>query len=273
MSPSNRNSALVLASGARYHAGYLRYTDTMTPHLVSTNVETRGFCSTTPQNYWMENIYDRSSKICRTLQIGEHGSEQKFGMAEEQRGEIVRRLLSAGKLPRESFVAVHPFSGWSYKNWPAERFVSMIEVLGDETNMEFVILCSTEDIPSLGVFEGLRGSNHRVRLFPSNDLCETAVLLGEASLFVGNDSGPLHLASALGVRTIGLFGAASPTLTGPRDRQTRFVFHPVECSPCGMQVCVRPHDSCMGLITVREVVDAVRLELDTAVAHRRAAHA
>ncbi len=270
MSPSNRNASLVLASGAPYMAGYLAHAKTMTPHLTASKIDTRGFLSADVQGYWMENIYERSFKICRALHICDKGRDEMFTVRADLREEIRDRLQCCGILPRGRFVVVHPFSGWAFKNWPPARFVSLMEALGD---VQFVVLCAENERGALQVFESLAAQTRRVRLFASGDLVETAVLLQEASLLVGNDSGPLHLAAMLGTRVIGLYGAASPLLTAPRTPDSTYLFHPVECSPCPMRTCFRAQHRCMELLTVEEVVETVRSVLGAAAEQEFAPHA
>jgi heptosyltransferase-2 len=112
----------------------------------------------------------------------------------------------------------------------------------------------------------------RVRFFPSADILKTAALLRDADLFIGNDSGPLHLAALLEVPLIGLFGPASPELTAPLSARGSFLYHQVACSPCSQTVCIMPDNSCMRRITPEDVLTAVAEELERASGHRSARH-
>ena len=87
----------------------------------------------------------------------------------------------------------------------------------------------------------------------SSDMLDVALLMNEASLVVGNDSGPLHLAAALGIPTVGMYGPASPALTGPLNSRGLYLYHKVECSPCDQRMCIRPENPCMGLHEVDQV--------------------
>jgi len=93
------------------------------------------------------------------------------------------------------------------------------------------------------------------------DLIEMANVIARADLFIGCDSGPIHLATFLGVRSIGLYGPAAPELTRPvwsNSVMFRGLYHPVDCSPCDQRRCVRPGATCMGLISVGEVAETAK---------------
>jgi len=92
---------------------------------------------------------------------------------------------------------------------------------------------------------------------------QIAYLFENAKLMIGNDSGPLHLASAMETRTISFFGPETPVLYGPRGEGHIVFFKNINCSPCinvhqGKTVkCYRDKPKCMESITVQEVIDAV----------------
>lgn len=80
-----------------------------------------------------------------------------------------------------------------------------------------------------------------------------------SALFLSNDSGAMHVASALGVPTVAVFGATNPLTTGPAGRLTQIVRHPVECSPCLLRECPIDH-RCMTSIS-HEIVSKSAIDL------------
>ena len=66
---------------------------------------------------------------------------------------------------------------------------------------------------------------------------EWAALLDRADLFIGVDSGALHVAAALGTQVVGLYGPSDPNITGPQGLGHLVVRHPVDCSPCFRRTC------------------------------------
>lgn len=119
---------------------------------------------------------------------------------------------------KERKVIIHPGASKRERAWPVERFLRVAEDLaGKGLEVQFV---SGE--PICGV---------RALVQPS--LREFAELLRNCALFVGNDSGPLHLAQQCGAAVVGIYGPGDPMITGPRSiTPSRVVYHGYPCSPC-----------------------------------------
>jgi len=92
-------------------------------------------------------------------------------------------------------------------------------------------------------------------------LPELCALLAEARLFVGCDSGPMHLAAALGTPVVALFGPADPRRTGPYGAGHRVVRVPPSCAPCNRRTCNAPRHACMEDIEVEHVLAQARSAL------------
>jgi heptosyltransferase-2 len=86
------------------------------------------------------------------------------------------------------------------------------------------------------------------------NLSDAIALIARCDLFITNDSGLMHVAGALGVPTVAIFGSTNPKTTYPLGERISLIRKPVDCSPCLKQEC--PTDfRCMNLVTVDEVVD------------------
>lgn len=94
---------------------------------------------------------------------------------------------------------------------------------------------------------------------------ESAAALGQAELFLGHDSGPMHLAAAVGTRCVAVFAARNiPRVWFPRGEQHRVIYHAVDCMGCRLETCIVERKKCITSITVAEVADAVRAMLQPA---------
>jgi heptosyltransferase-2 len=82
-------------------------------------------------------------------------------------------------------------------------------------------------------------------------------VLAECFLMVTNDSGPMHIAAALGTPTVAIFGSTDERVTGPFGPKARIVKHPVDCSPCLLRECPIDH-RCMTRVTVDDVCRAAQ---------------
>ncbi len=90
------------------------------------------------------------------------------------------------------------------------------------------------------------------------DLGEAISLIKKCDLFITNDSGLMHVAAALDVPLIAIFGSTNPITTGPRSQKSKIVRIPIECSPCLKPECPKGHLKCMSEIDVDMVFDVVK---------------
>ncbi len=91
---------------------------------------------------------------------------------------------------------------------------------------------------------------------------ESAAAFARARVFVGHDSGPMHLAAAVQTPCVAIFAARNkPRVWFPNGSQHRVVYHKVECWGCGLETCIVEKKRCLTSITVDEVMAEVRAEL------------
>jgi ADP-heptose:LPS heptosyltransferase len=92
---------------------------------------------------------------------------------------------------------------------------------------------------------------------------ESAAALARAQLFVGHDSGPMHLAAAVGTPCVAIFAARNiPRQWFPYGRQHRVLYHPVTCAGCGLETCVVERKRCLTSISVDEALEVVSAMMD-----------
>jgi heptosyltransferase-2 len=169
--------------------------------------------------------------------------------------ERARALLEReGWNGRASLVGVHPGATNSRaKIWSATRFGEVMEKLAAATGARVVILGGASEGALAREVEAAL-DEPPIMLQGKTSLGELMGVLSELSLFLSNDSGPMHLAAALGVPTLAVFGPTDPSETGPLGSRARFVREPVECSPCLFRDCPIDH-RCMDRIGVDRVYE------------------
>ena len=142
----------------------------------------------------------------RRVHTAEHLASAMFWMG-VPRTEIPRAKLSAEPSPLTGAYAVfHPFASISEKTWPAKHFIAVAEHLRDKAGLEPVFLAGPSDDSSAFV---------KFRRYQSLPLDQVKSLVAGAQLFVGNDSGPAHIAAAYGVPVVVLFGPSDPVHWAP----------------------------------------------------------
>jgi heptosyltransferase-2 len=160
---------------------------------------------------------------------------------------------------KTALVGVHPgATGSRAKIWSPTRFGEVMGRLAAERGARAVILGgASESALAREVAAAL--DEPALQLQGKTSLGELIGVLSELTLFLSNDSGPMHLAAALGVSTLAVFGPTDPTETGPLGPRARYVREPVECSPCLYRDCPIDH-RCMERVTVsRAYEEATRL--------------
>ena len=270
MSPSRSNALVTLLSGATIKAGYLDYSNSLTPFLGAHKVELFGR-NASSMIYERENIARRSEKVLQVLGIPLQGKISTLPLKKRQHEKLVSLLKEQGALPPGRYVVVHPFSGWEYRSWQLDNYVALANRASGELGLTVLVACEGRNRSQLK--EAFVTRSPGVQLFSTDSAAELAVALKDASLFVGNDSGPLHLAAILGVPSVGIFGPASPALTGPSRGVVEYLYRPVPCAPCDQRRCIRPQDPCMHQYSVNEVLTCMEKTLKLAVTHDAVAHA
>jgi heptosyltransferase-2 len=139
------------------------------------------------------------------------------------------------------------------KRWPVEHFVAVARHFIATRKAKIVLLGAPGDVPIAEEFtRQLPGVEDRVG---KTSLAQFMAALVSARLVLCNDSGAMHLASALGVPTLAIFGSTEPLLTGPMGARSRALRHHVPCSPCFLREC--PIDfACMMSITPEMAIAA-----------------
>lgn len=144
----------------------------------------------------------------------------------------------------EGYVVISPGAEYGgAKVWPAARFERVAAMLSRRTGRRIVVVGSKgEEIAGDEILENA-GSGRNLSGRCSVD--ELLSILRGASLVIGNDSGPAHIAAAMGRPTVAIFGSTSPSWTAPRGRAVEIVTTDAECSPCFERECPHGEPRCM----------------------------
>lgn len=199
-----------------------------------------------------EHEIDRCRRLVQALGAPDCGRQPEFPLSPDDRIQAERLLAPLG-WAHAPLVGIHPGASRATRRWPPERFAALADALVAETGARVLLLGGPADRP---VADAVRA---RLRA-PALDLAGRttlgglAALLARLDLFVGNDSGPAHLAAALDVPSLILWGSADPGRWAPPERsRLRVLLQPVPCRPCGYDQCP------IGLPCLREISVAAAL--------------
>jgi heptosyltransferase III len=153
--------------------------------------------------------------VNRTVHTAEHLASAFFALGVPPQ-EVPRAQLFANESPiKGRYAALHPFASASEKQWPAERFCEVARYL-KLWNIKPVFLAGPQDDPSaFSAHQIFRGT-----------LSDLQAVLSKAAIFLGNDSGPAHLAAAFGIPSVVLFSTSNPAIWGPWRTDSEIVVAP-----------------------------------------------
>ncbi|MET0554365.1 MAG: lipopolysaccharide heptosyltransferase II [Vicinamibacteria bacterium] len=169
--------------------------------------------------------------------------------------EAALRLLGSGP-----WVGLNPGAAYgAAKRWPAARFAATGDALAERTGARVVVLGTASERPLADAVAAAMRHPARV-LAGETRLSELVGVLSHLQLLVTNDSGPMHVASALGTPVVAVFGPTDERETAPAGPgRKRIAREPVPCAPCGLRACPIDH-ACMRRVSA-EGVAALALEL------------
>jgi heptosyltransferase-2 len=179
----------------------------------------------------------------------------QLSVPQSEKGAAQERLVSLGLDLNRPLVVMSP--GATYgpaKRWPATRFAQLAGVFQNQRDAEILIIGSageTEIAASIAF-----GMDRKPAVLTGQTtLTQLLGLINQAALVISNDTGPMHLANALGVPVVGIFGPTDPAVTGPFEQPSRAVKKDVPCWPCSYRKCPYDH-RCMMTIETADVLGA-----------------
>jgi len=188
--------------------------------------------------------------------------EIRIAVTEVDRQKARERLSTAGARPDAARIAFAPGAAYgSAKCWDPERYAALADQLIATFDADVIFFGAPQESEMAARIAG--GMRRRaINLVGATNIGELPALLSSCRLFIGNDSGAMHVAGAVGVPVIGIFGPTDPDGTRPMTPQFSLIREPVECSPCFLRKCPIDH-RCMTRISVERVFDAARISMES----------
>jgi heptosyltransferase-2 len=220
------------------------------------DTDARGFLLTRPVKRTDEilRVHQTEYYLGMLMALGfkSRGKDVKLKLQEKEIL-LAKEILQKRNIPEDSLI-IGMAPGATYgpaKRWYPERFANVADRLIERFSASVLLFGSPGDHDiAQKVQESARSS--LINLAGETTLREAISLIARCRLFVTNDSGLMHVAGALGVPTVAIFGSTNPLTTSPVGRKSVVITKNAPCSPCLKEIC--PTDfSCMDLITVDEV--------------------
>jgi 3-deoxy-D-manno-octulosonic-acid transferase/heptosyltransferase-1 len=212
-----------------------------------------------------QHAIDRSLLLLKHIGVPAAALRYGIPVSAQQESEAAGLLRACGVQDEDRMVAINPMARWPTKLWDARSFAALADRLEGE-GICVVFTGGPQDGPALDEIGGFMTRRHR-RLDGKTSLNQLAALYRRAQVVVTTDSGPMHLAAAVGTPVVALFGPTAPWRTGPYGPTHVVLRADLSCSPCFKKQCLTTayeERACMKRLTVEQVAHAVMEKLGAA---------
>jgi heptosyltransferase-3 len=218
---------------------------------------------------WEGNLEPEAARLCRNIaELGdghlEDATSWDLHLSPEEHA-AAAKAIGEEALQQEA-IAVSVGTKVQAKDWGKANWRALLEAIATEFPGRALLLAGAPEESSASDFAA--GGWRECGGGPVVNLCgkltprESAAAFARARIFVGHDSGPMHLSASVGTPVVAIFAARNiPRQWFPFGKMHRVLYHRVECWGCGLETCVEQRKKCLMSITVEEVMVEVRAAL------------
>lgn len=232
------------------------------PIRVGTSVSGRGMLLTTSfKDDTTVHEVRRYLRVLQLLDVDAVSDVLEFWHTDADRQFVERLLDSEGVSPQDRLIAVNLGTTWKTKQWDVANFAEVIRQVGYLAPETRIVLTGS---PAEEPFtEGVSASLPIVNLVGKTSILQLGALLERCEVCLTCDSGPMHIAAAVGTPTVALFGPTDPVRHRPYSSGHEVIEKSVSCRPCYKRTCQRTDVPylCMKEISIGEVVNALEIKL------------
>ena len=246
LTDADRSAFLSLISGAGVRIGFND----------EGRLRGRSYTAVVPTQTVVRHRIERDLAAIELLGIGPAGKRPGIWLTPEEQEAADRLLMRLGVRIDQPLAVLQPGARYWFKAWPADRFTELADRLASEHGCQVLIGGSRQE-EDLAHRIHQAAKSRPVSFAGQATLKQFAGIVKRAGLFVGNDSGAMHIATAVGTPVVALFGPSNPAEWGPRGGTVEVIYKGLDCRACFHPTCDRGEQNCMKLITVDEVMTAV----------------
>ena len=196
----------------------------------------------------------------KSIGIKTDSSNLHFGLSEQDIS-FAQEFFKNNFGEKDFVIVLSPSGGWESKKCDATKFAEIANAVHEKYNAKFLILWGPDDhSDATSILEKMKNP---AILAPKTTIREGAALMKLATMVIANDSGPMHISTAVGTPTLSLHGPTNPNLQGPfGDKHASIRLEELDCIGCNLLKCPRKHECFLELSTAKviEKVDSLILK-------------
>ena len=199
------------------------------------------------------HVVDKNLSLFEPLGISEYIYDFKIPISTQDL-RFAKDFFASRKLvpERDKIIILNPGAGWPTKRWPAEKFLRLADKLTEHINAKVIMSWGPQEKE---LIENIKSNeNNRIAIMPQSTIKQLGAIIKSCDLFVGSDTGPTHLAAALEIPVVGLYGSSDPERNGPYGTKNIIIQKDIPCASCWKREC--DTIDCMKNISVDEVFEA-----------------
>ena len=204
---------------------------------------------------------DRDLEALKSMSIHAGSKDLQLWLTPADVDSADQLLDQLGVARSQSIVILQPGARYWFKAWPPERFAELSDRLTFQYGCQVLIGGSSQERELAQKIRQLAKSNPII-MAGHTTVKQFAAIAKNSTLFVGNDSGAMHIASAVGTPVVALFGPSSPREWGPCRGPVEVLYKGLDCRSHCPTTCRKGEENCMRLIATDEVVAAAQRLLD-----------
>ena len=205
----------------------------------------------------VQHRIDRDLEALKPMSIQADSKDPQLWLTPEDANSADQLLDQLGVQRSQSIVLLQPGARYWFKAWPPERFAELADRLTSQYGCQVLIGGSRQESDLAQQIQQMAKSRP-ISMAGRTTIKQFAAIAKKSALFVGNDNGAMHIASAVGTPVVALFGPSSPREWGPRGGPVEVLYKHLDCRSCVHPTCTRGEENCMRLIAVHEVIAAVQ---------------
>jgi ADP-heptose:LPS heptosyltransferase len=255
LKPGDRAGVLALLSGAKQKVSFYDNDGKLWRNRVFTHLML-------PEPEPGQHMSRHYLSLLEAYGIGTVHVSPEHRVPQEKRQKTMMFLKNRGILTRGGIIALQPFSLWRYKEWGLDKYIQLVNWLISEYNVSIIITGSLDEKERAEeiIKKCPRGAYN---LAGETSIGILAAVVKCCKLFIGVDSAGIHIAAAVGIPTVSIFGPSSISDWAPRGRHDYVVHKNVPCLPCKDKGCYNQEFSrCLEELTIEEVKAVIKNKAD-----------